>query len=586
MKRHIRNTLAWQLCFTCLLLLVGCTTENDLEETPLPPETPTENPAEPEQPGQPTEPTESSVVLSSPSTVSLYPIVNQSCDIVFEAKDKWTASCDADWLVFSPKEGDAGQQTITVATTSTNRTRSERVAELTISVGSTKQTVTLRHRAEYAYFTDEELRYPAEGGLMNLTFKTNYEDVAVYSTADLPNWVEVADGGSIHGIRTRADLTGTLKTLRVLPNTSKDARQGAFFLVMIDSLEQIMSLDTLFIYQDGKSSGYTSTDYSADGKVEVLNKSTAGKGIPVVIMGDGFVDKEIADGTYKKVMQKTMENFFSEEPLKSLREYFDVYAVTAVSKHDSFGGNNSTAVSAMPDVQTTGIYVDDAAVERYVRKVPGIDVNQSLAIVILNSTLDKGVTYMYYNSLVNTNFAIALCPMINGLDAERFRQTLTHEAVGHGFAKLADEYVRSTEGSATEEDIKELQKFHGWGWYLNVDSEKDPSKVLWSQFVTDSHFAVEKIGTYEGGYTYYKGVYRPTEESMMRHNDAPFNAPSRQAIYNRVMQYALGYTPTYEEFVTFDEKHKPSVWSYMARTRQQGKGTMELPHAHPIIKKR
>ena len=565
MKRHIRKTLAWQLCFTCLLLLAaGCTTENDLENDTIP---------------------VPDVTLTSPASVALYSVVNQSCDITFDAKEKWTASCDADWLVFSPKEGEAGQQTITVATTSTNRTRKERVATLTISAGLAKQTVTVRHREEYAYFDTEEQSFPAEGGLMDLTFKTNCQDVEVYSTADIVNWVEVADGGSIHGIRTRTDYSGSLKTLRVLPNTSRDMREGAFFLVMKDSLDGIIPLDTVFIFQAGVASGYTSTDYSADGKVELLNKSTAGKGISVVIMGDGFVDTEIADGTYEKVMRKTMENFFSEEPLKSLREYFNVYAVTAVSKHNTFGNGYSTALGTMPDHQTTGIAVNDVAVEQYVKKVDDVDLPNTLAIVILNSTLDKGITYMYYSTVLKTLDAIALCPMVNGLEAERFRQTLTHEAVGHGFAKLADEYVRSIEGSATEKDIEELKQMQTWGWFLNVDSEKDPSKVLWSQFVNDSRFASEKISTYEGGYTYYKGIYRPTEESMMRSNNAPFNAPSRQAIYNKVMSLAFGQTPAYAEFVEFDERHKPTVWSYGARTRHKS-GVMELRHAHPkIIKK-
>ena len=57
---------------------------------------------------------------------------------------------------------------------------------------------------------------------------------------------------------------------------------------------------------------------------------------------------------------------------------------------------------------------------------------------------------------------------------------------------------------------------------------------------------------------------------MMRSNDAPFNAPSRQAIYNKVMKMALDKTPTYEDFVEFDKAHKPMTWKYRDRTRQSG----------------
>lgn len=38
-------------------------------------------------------------------------------------------------------------------------------------------------------------------------------------------------------------------------------------------------------------------------------------------------------------------------------------------------------------------------------------------------------------------FAIAYCPVIYDLQSESFRQVLVHEAVGHGFAKLEDEYA-------------------------------------------------------------------------------------------------------------------------------------------------
>ena len=71
-------------------------------------------------------------------------------------------------------------------------------------------------------------------------------------------------------------------------------------------------------------------------------------------------------------------------------------------------------------------------------------------------------------------------------------------------------------------------------------AEKDSTKVIWTKFIYDPEFANEQIGTYEGGYTFYKGVYRPTQESMMRSNNAPFNAPSRQAIYNKVMNFLDG----------------------------------------------
>ena len=503
-------------------------------------------------------------------TTEMYPVVNQSSEIKFKAESSWKASCSAKWLTFSPKSGEKGNQVITVATTSTNRTKNTRTAQLTIESGGSTKTVTIKQSGEYAVFEHDELNFTSDGGPLNETFVSSLDqdNLFVYATDGIDEWIQSTNSTD----RTRQEYKYSFQNLRVLPNTSKDPRTGAFFLMMKDKSGNPLALDTLFIYQEGASDGYQSTDYSQDGKVSQLNIASQGKGIPIVIMGDGFVDKEIADGSYSRTMNQAMEHLFSEEPIKSLREYFDVYQVTAVSKRNIFDGTSSTVFGTVPDHQTMGIDVDASQVMKYVKKVEGIDSIHALAVVIMNMNINKGVTYMMAsNKISDYSYSIALCPVIDSLKSEMFRSVLVHEAVGHGFAKLADEYVRSTEGSATDDDIKELKERHEkYGWFLNVDSEKDSTKVLWTKFIYDAEFSNEKIGTYEGGYTFFKGVYRPSEESMMRSNDAPFNAPSRQVIYNKVMKMALDRTPTYQEFVEFDKAHKPTTWKYRDRTRQSG----------------
>ncbi len=503
-------------------------------------------------------------------TTEMYPVVNQSSEIKFKAESSWKASCSAKWLTFSPKSGEKGNQVITVATTSTNRTKNTRTAQLTIESGGSMKTVTIKQRGDYAVFEHDELNFTSDGGPLNETFVSSLDqdNLFVYATDGIDEWIQSTNSTD----RTRQEYKYSFQNLRVLPNTSKDPRTGAFFLMMKDKSGNPLALDTLFIYQEGASDGYQSTDYSQDGKVSQLNIASQGKGIPIVIMGDGFVDKEIADGSYSQTMNQAMEHLFSEEPIKSLREYFNVYQVNAVSKRNIFDGTSSTVFGTVPDHQTMGIDVDASQVMKYVKKVEGIDSIHALAVVIMNMNINKGVTYMMAsNKISDYSYSIALCPVIDSLKSEMFRSVLVHEAVGHGFAKLADEYVRSTEGSATDDDIKELKERHEkYGWFLNVDSEKDSTKVLWTKFIYDAEFANEKIGTYEGGYTFFKGVYRPSEESMMRSNDAPFNAPSRQVIYNKVMKMALDRTPTYQEFVEFDKAHKPTTWKYRDRTRQSG----------------
>ena len=512
--------------------------------------------------------------LSSGETAELYAVANVSSDINFIADGDWTASCSAPWLTFSPQKGGEGANTITVSTTQTNRTKALRTATMKIFSGGKHRTVTVTQRSEYAVFDDEELTLPPEGGTINIKFRTNMEEnsLKLYRSLGMEDWISELKASARQA--RAAEHTGSISPLTVLPNTDHSARDGTFFLGMQDDQGNPLLLDTLFIHQAGMSDGYSSVDYSADGKVEQLNKSTRGKGIPIVLMGDGFQDRDINDSTYARVMNQTMENLFSEEPLKSLRDYFDVYAVTAVSKHNIFAEGYETAIHTMPSHQTMAISMDTKTVVKYVRRVGAIDSLNTFSVVILNSNMYRGITYMFFNpdEQPPVNYSISLCPVIDSLKSETFRLVLVHEAVGHAFAKLADEYVSVGEGSATPHDAKWLQERHGYDYYMNVDAERDPTKVIWSRFVADPEFANERVGTYEGAYTFYKDMFRPTEESMMRNNDAPFNAPSRQAIYNRVMLLATGRKPTYEEFVAFDREHKPAVWNYRTRTRQSDTG--------------
>jgi hypothetical protein len=97
-----------------------------------------------------------------------------------------------------------------------------------------------------------------------------------------------------------------------------------------------------------------------------------------------------------------------------------------------------------------------------------------------------------------------------------------------------------------------------YSWGANVDWRNDRATVKWSHFLNDSRYANEGLGLYEGAYLYGHGAYRPTENSMMRYNDSPFNAPSREQIYKRIMQLSEGenWKYDYEEFVKFDEKNR------------------------------
>ena len=347
-------------CGVAVLLLVGCEKEED------------------------------TISLSTPGTAELYSIVNQTNEIKFRSDEAWTATCKANWLTFSPKSGKAGENVITLATTSTNRTQKPRTAVMTIEAGGKSKTVNIKQRDEYACFDIDEWLIDEGGESRALSFHANLDEknLFVLSTKGLEEWVKMQP---IYNARSRAEYKYSTKTLYVGRNDTPYPREGAFILAMKDDKGNYLGLDTLWLYQKPYS-GSMSADFSQDGKVKLLNEAKEGKGIPFVLMGDGFIDKDINSGYYDEVMNQAMENLFSEEPIKSLRDYFNVWQVTAVSRRNQFNGGNDTAFGTVPSHQTTGIDVNATAVMNYVKKVENIDSIHALAVVILNTNQHKGVT--------------------------------------------------------------------------------------------------------------------------------------------------------------------------------------------------
>lgn len=508
----------------------------------------------------------SSITLTSGSVVELYPVVNQSKELTFESAGDWTASCQADWLTFSPRKGSRGKNTIKITTAATNKTKSTRSTSLTITSGSGRRNVTVVQSGKYAIFDKKKHTVSAGGGKLQLSFKSNLErgdNLQIrYSQTD---WISWPTESSF----TRTEWSGKTEELTVSPNLTGNSRTAVYILTMPTDNGSFIGLDTAYVSQNGVHSDYVSADYTADGIVTLLQRATVGKGIAVVLMGDGFADKHISDSTYAQVMKQTMENIFSEEPVKSMRDYFNVYAVTAVSRNDAVGEEYSTVFSTVPSFINSEIVFNADKVDEYVRKVDSIDFENSLAVVIVNSKSHNGVTSLFFNerTALPRQYAISLCTLMDGIDSEEFRQVLVHETIGHGLAKLADEYGYDYNGAPADIVARQLQVYHKYDWMLNVDTNDATDKVPWSKFIGESSFASESIGIYEGGFTYTMGIYRPTVESMMRSNQSPFNAPSRKAIYDRIR--LLGEdkpTSSLDEFAAFDEQHKPTRWRYTTRS--------------------
>ena len=303
---------------------------------------------------------------------------------------------------------------------------------------------------------------------------------------------------------------------------------------------------------------YTSTDYSKDGEVMTLQTATAGNGINVVFMGDAYTDKDMGSGgRYEEVMKQSMEELFKIEPYKSFRNRFNVYAVKVVSPNGKVGGGYTTALETSFGYGSE-IYCNTEKSEGYALKVPSITSTENLlTFVMVNDPDYKGMALMSRSALSGIAFITT-----EGNDPYWFGNTIRHES-GHAFGFLADEYV-SYEGLIPANKVEEYTDLYNqFGWYSNVDFTNDPSKVHWSFFLSDDRYKNE-TGIYEGGFYYEKGVFRPSENSMMRDQLEYFNAPSRLAIYKRIMELS-GEEYSFEKFLEYDAVNRGAVAAAAAR---------------------
>ena len=520
----------------------------------------------------------SNIVMKTANEVTLLPTKDEQATFLFEAPAAWTATTTASWLSLSPTKGSKGDASLVVTATSTNRTGSSRRALVNINIGSTHKSLAVNQSGEYALFDKKIYTIGAEGGQIQMTFRSNITNTDALLVAYTPvDWLSFEGQDA-----TRAEWNGAMNAITVMPNNAREQRAADFAMALSRGSDGTwVNLDTATIVQQGRSSGYKSTDYSQDGTMELLQQHTQGHGIPVVLMGDAFTDRDISDSTYYRVMTHSMECLFTEEPARSMRNYFDIYMVNAVSEDDAVGENMNTAFSCVPDFQTTNIAADDDRVTAYAQKVNRADSLNMLVVVIVNANVYNGVTYLFNRRGQPSQYAIAFCPLQDGLESELFREVLVHEAIGHGLAKLADEYAYEDRGMADDDVKKTIATAHERRWMMNVDTTDDLSKVVWWPFVGEERYAEEQIGAYEGGYTYSAGIWRPTQRSMMNQNDSPFNAPSRKAIYDRIRYLgANAATSTASEFADFDALHKPTQWDYS--TRSAGTPRKRVP-APPVI---
>ena len=320
-----------------------------------------------------------------------------------------------------------------------------------------------------------------------------------------------------------------------------------------------------------------------------LQKATKGKkgGINIVLLGDGYDAKSIADGSYLKTMKQEMEYFFGLEPNTTYRGYFNVYTAFPLSTESGVGTLNTIRYNRFNTTFTGGVSLkaDYDEIFAYALNAPTVtkeNLNQTLIIMVPNTTEYGGMTQMW-----TSGAAIAFCPLSTYSYPLDSRGVIQHEAGGHGFGKLGDEYIyhnafidncHCKDGCGHVDAINSAK---GHGWYDNISLTGKMQSVPWSHLIFDPRYS-DFVDIYEGGYMHSRGVFRSEQNSCMNNNIPYYSTISRESIVKRIKRYA-GETYSFEDFVKNDKREAGNVTRSTGTSGSVGNVNSGMHQHAPVI---
>ena len=360
-----------------------------------------------------------------------------------------------------------------------------------------------------------------------------------WEVASKPDWCEVSPASG----NKKTEVTLTIKGMA----KNADSRDGKVVFRLKDKDYTHECNVSQYGYEYGEDEWIT------------LQKATKGNkgGINIVLLGDGFNAKDIASGDYLKDIKQEVEYFFGIEPYKTYRDYFNVYTAIPLSAESGVGTVNTIRYNRFNTTFTggVGLKADYDEVFSYALGAPTVNksnLNQTLIIIVPNSTDYGGICQMWQDGS-----AIAFCPQSTYGYPLDTRGVIQHEAGGHGFGKLGDEYIYHNAfidackcSCCGHENAIISAKSHGW--YDNLELTGKMHSVGWSHLIFDNRYS-DIVDIYEGGFMHSRGVFRSEPNSCMN-NDIPYYSTiSRESIVKRIKAYA-GETYSFEDFVKNDKR--------------------------------
>jgi hypothetical protein len=453
----------------------------------------------------------------------------------------WELSSKSDWLTVTPSRGLASAKPVVLTvSTQMNPTSDEREGEFVLKTDTREFACKVRQKkGADRFFGSSDTIFLSDKG------SNGTDHFRFFRFTSSTPWTATVDGDFVMDPPTGV---GSL-LIKVYPKSENNTgaeRKGKITFTAGSRTKEVPIIQ-----------GWVG-NYWEDEDLKVLNTHTKGKGVPIVVMGDGYDREDLKIGGWWETMGGILaEEIMRTEVVIDMLEYLDVYLM-------------------MNESPERGVLYPDYPRNRTKFGAYGAEEDQGKCEEAARRAVNgpQGVTDSVataQNSLIRIAFLAngpypgnATNPMARGgIWEDGYGYWTVHEFVGHVFADLPDMYWSSCnlptngdgtmpetgwfgDGGITWSIAKEHP--HGYNWF--IDWRNDPDEVVWKDFIGapgycgetdgDPWYRNDNIGIYPTtwGGMFCNGLYGPAPVTTMREAYLCFDLGSRMQVYNKILDRA------------------------------------------------
>lgn len=307
------------------------------------------------------------------------------------------------------------------------------------------------------------------------------------------------------------DITGCRMLISLYPKEKpgedKKGRITAFMCQIIN----LAPAENIVYVEDN----YRSTDFSKEGEKVYVQKATKpnrfGKfTTELSFLIFGLTDKDIETGVDYEIAKQIADIIFSKEPMKSFKEYFNVYYLTRVTSQRLIDKKNDQNLS--------------------------YDFEREIRI---------WVTKDYFRSdWQNLNYQTS--------DLKRWAHIVEHEITGHQLGGLCDEYTDNGENRHYTGSYRPAESAGGYE-NITTATKLEDLPLWWQQLASYPQYHDEVTKLKAGGFVYYTtGIYHVPVDNIMNGDSPIWGTINRFLIWRKMARDNIGNS-TVEDFVEYDK---------------------------------